>query len=240
MAISKAQVSSTRQRKYSPYALEELRWAVLFLLPTVGSVLIFTVFPVLFSLVISLLEWNVVQPPKFVGLGNYQALFQDEEFIRSLKNTLQFVIGYVPGTLVASLLIAFLLSLKIKFHKVYRAIFFFPTVISIIVISEVWLWIYEPKFGLLNYYLGKLGLPSNTAWLGDPNLAMWSIVIMSIWAACGYYMVLYLAGLLCIDRTLYEAAGIDGAGMLRQFWYITLPLLAPVTFFIVTMLVIGS
>jgi multiple sugar transport system permease protein len=234
MAISK------QRRKVSPYSAEELHWAILFLLPTVGSVLIFTVFPVLFSLVISLLEWNVVQPPKFVGLGNYQNLFADEEFKQSLRNTVQFVIGYVPGTLVASLLIAFLLSLKIRFHKVYRAIFFFPTVISIIVISEVWLWIYEPRYGLLNYYLGKIGLPNNIAWLGDPKLAMWSIVIMSIWAACGYYMVLYLAGLLGIDRTLYEAASIDGASTANQFWYITLPLLAPVTFFIVTMLVIGS
>jgi len=234
------QPGSPQRRKHSRYALEELRWALLFLLPTVGSVLIFTVFPVIFSLVISLLEWNVVQPAKFVGLSNYRNLFTDEEFTRSLRNTLQFVIGYVPGTLVSALLIAFLLSQKIRFHKVYRAIFFFPTVISIIVISEVWLWIYEPKYGLLNYYLGKLGLPNNIAWLGNPDLAMWSIVIMSIWAACGYYMVLYLAGLLGIDRTLYEAASIDGADALHKFWYITLPLLAPVTFFILTMLVIGS
>ncbi len=118
-----------------------------------------------------------------VNLGELKQLQSEmHDAAQSLRNTVQFVIGYVPGTLVASLLIAFLLSLKIRFHKVYRAIFFFPTVISIIVISEVWLWIYEPKYGLLNYYLGKLGLPNNIAWLGDPTLAMWSIVLMSIWA----------------------------------------------------------
>ena len=218
----------------------ELGWAILFLLPTLLSVLLFTVFPVVYSLIISFWEWNVVRPPQWVGLENYADLLTDKEFLRSLRNTFQFVLGYIPGTLVVSLLIAWLLSLDIQFRKVYRALFFFPTIVSIIVISEVWLWIYEPKFGILNYYLGKLGLPDNISWLGDPDVAMWAIVLMSIWAAFGYYMVLFLAGLLGIDRSLYEAASIDGANSVRQFWYITLPLLAPVTFLIVIMLIIGA
>jgi multiple sugar transport system permease protein len=205
-----------------------------------GAVLLFTVFPLIFSLYISLLNWNGVRPPIFVGLANFTALFSDDEFLHSLRNTLQFVVGYVPGVLVASLLVAYLLSMKIRFQHFYRAVFFFPSIVSIIVISEIWLWIYEPKYGLINYYLAKLGFSGNIAWLGDPKLAMWSIVLMSIWAAMGYYMLLYLAGLLGIDATLYEAAEIDGANLVSKFWYITLPLLMPVTFLIVTMLVIGS
>jgi multiple sugar transport system permease protein len=248
MAASKPQAATAppyrgqrpSRQPHSIYTAEEVRWAILFLLPTVGSVLVFTVFPVIFSFVISLLEWNAVQPPKFVGLNNYRNLLTDAEFIRSVRNTLQFVIGYVPGILVSSLLIAFLLSREIRFHRVYRAIFFFPSIVSIIVLSEIWLWIYEPRYGLINYYLSKVGFSGAIGWLSDPKLAMWAIVIMSVWAAMGYYMVLYLAGLLGIDQTLYEAAEMDGANTFSQFWYITLPLLTPVTFLMVTMLVIGS
>jgi multiple sugar transport system permease protein len=240
MLMAQAIPLTTHKRRRSAAARAELGWAILFLLPTLLSVLVFTVFPVAYSLLISFWEWNVVRPPTWVGLENYRYLLQDKEFLRSLRNTFQFVVGYIPGTLVVSLLIAWLLSLDIQFRKLYRSLFFFPTIVSIIVISEVWLWIYEPKFGILNYYLGKLGLPNNTAWLGDPDIAMWSIVIMSVWAAFGYYMVLFLAGLLGIDRTLYEAAAMDGANGVRQFWYITLPLLAPVTFLIVVMLIIGA
>ena len=203
-------------------------------------ILVFTVFPLFFSLGISLFKWNVVQPAEFVGLNNYRRLVADEEFTRSMANTLKFVIGYVPGTMLASFVLAYLLSLNLKGRGIYRTVYYFPHMVSGIAIAEVWLWIYEPRFGLLNFYLGKLGLPSNIGWLADPRFAMWAIVIMSIWQSLGYYMLLYLSGLLNIDRSLYEAAEIDGAGAWARVRHITVPLIMPVTFFIMTMLIIGA
>jgi multiple sugar transport system permease protein len=233
-------MKGTPRARARGYTREEVIWAVVLLAPTALATLVFVVFPVLFSLYMSFHKWIPGQPSSFVGLAQYRRLLTDQEFLNSLKNTVQFVIGYVPGTLVAALLVALLMNAKIRGRNIYRMLFFLPSITSIIVLAEIWLWIYEPRFGLINYYLGKIGLPNNLPWLSSPDTAMWSIVIMSIWAATGYFAVLFLAGLNGIDRTMYDAAKVDGAGEWGQFWYITLPLLAPTTFFILTMLVIGA
>jgi multiple sugar transport system permease protein len=135
--VAQAILPAVHKVRRSAASRAEVGWAILFLLPTLGSVLLFTIFPVAYSLLISFWEWNVVRPPTWVGLENYVDLLSDDEFQRSLRNTFQFVLGYIPGTLAVSLLIAWLLSLDIQLRKVYRALFFFSTIVSFIVISEV-------------------------------------------------------------------------------------------------------
>jgi multiple sugar transport system permease protein len=218
----------------------ELWWALFFLTPTVGSVLVFTVFPIFFALYMSFHEWSVIGTPQFIGAANYVEGFTSADFLRALRNTAQFVIGYVPGTIVTSLFFALLLHQNVRGRSLYRMLYFLPTVVSIVVIAEVWNWIYEPRYGLINYYLGQLGFSDTIPWLASPKWAMWAIVLMSVWKSTGYYMILYIAGLSGINPELYDAAAIDGAGNWSMFWRVTLPLLKPTTFFIITMLIISA
>lgn len=222
------------------YRREEIIAAVLFLLPTIIATGAFVVFPVVFSLFLSFEKWNVTSTPVFVGLTQYERLFVDSEFINSFVNTIKFVLTFVPATIITSLAIAVCMNTRIRGREAYRMLFFLPSVTSIIVIAEIWLWLYEPRVGLLNYALSLVGFRGTIGWLTNPSLALWAIVFMSVWAATGYYMVLFLAGLSGIDRLLYESASIDGAGPWARFWYITLPLLLPTTFFVLTILVIAA
>jgi multiple sugar transport system permease protein len=235
-----ARTDRSKQRARSGLKRDEWLWALIFLTPTVGSVLLFTVFPVLFALYMSFHDWSILGTPEFIGFENYREGLTSEDFLRSLRNTGQFVLGYVPGTIIASLFFALLLHQNVRGRNLYRMVYFLPTVVSVVVIAEVWNWIYEPRYGLINYYLGQIGLPNTIPWLSSPDWAMWAIVLMSIWRSTGYYMILYLAGLAGINPELYDAAGIDGAGDWAIFWKVTLPLLKPTTFFVVTMLVISA
>jgi multiple sugar transport system permease protein len=240
MRLAQTKSTATRREPREEYRREEIVAACLFLLPTIVATGAFVVFPVVFSLYLSFEKWTVSSPPVFAGLSQYAHIFHDPEFLNSFANTLKFVVGFVPTTVVLSLLIALGMNTKLRGRTAYRMFFFLPSVTSIIVIAEVWLWLYEPRVGLLDYVLGRLGLPTTISWLNEPSIALWAIVLMSVWAATGYYKVLFLAGLSGIDRTLYESASIDGAGPWASFWHITLPLLMPTTFFVLTILVIGA
>ncbi len=175
----------------------------------------------------------------YVGLDNYIRMFSDPEFWLVMKNTLIYTICTVPLNMIISLAIAVALNKILFGKKLLRTAFFTPVIISPVAAAVIWRWMYDPNFGLLNYGLSFFGIDSIN-WLNDTNTAMIAIIIMGVWKTFGINMVLFSAGLQGIPETYYEAAKIDGANRWTRFWKISIPLLAPTTFFILIMSMIGS
>jgi multiple sugar transport system permease protein len=222
---------------------EETFSAYLFLLPSILIFDVFTFFPAIFSIVVSLFRWNMPAKAAFIGFGNFKLLFTDAIeapiFWRSLLNTFYFAIG-VPINLIISLMIALLLNRKIRGVGIFRTAFFLPTIASITAVSVVWLWLFHPaEYGLFNSILISLGLPIQR-WLRDPLLAMPCLIFMGVWHGIGYNIIIFLAGLQGIPRTYYEAAQIDGANAPALFRHITWPLLGPTLFYVLSVGMINS
>lgn len=214
--------------------------AIFFLTPTVIIFVTFILFPVIFSFYLSFHEWNMFSnEATYVGLDNYSKMFQSEEFWSVLKNTGIYTLGTVPLNMALALLVAIALNKKIKGKKFLRTAFFAPVIISPVAAAVIWRWIYDPNYGLLNYGISFFGVDSIN-WLNDPTAAMFALIIMGVWKTFGINMVLFSAGLQGIPETYYEAAEIDGAGKWSKFWKITVPMLAPTTFFIMIMSMISS
>ncbi|KAF2957819.1 ABC transporter permease [Thermotoga sp. Ku-13t] len=208
---------------------------LLFLLPWIVSFGLFTVYPLFFSVFVSFTNYTGLKPSlEFVGLNNYTRAFTDRVFLTALKNTFVFVVVTVPITTVISLFLGILLTSGIKFKRIFQAGYFLPSVISMVVISMIWLYIYSAT-GPLNLFLTRLGfrVPAQS-WLASPKTALGSIMLMDVWSAVGYYTVLYVAGLQSIPLELYEAAKIDGATKWQTIRRITLPLLKPTTLFVIS------
>ncbi|NIW78517.1 MAG: ABC transporter permease subunit, partial [Calditrichae bacterium] len=207
--------------------------------PSFIILLIFIFTPVIFSLYLSFHHWNVVSSNKpFVGLNNFIALFQDTLFWNSFKNTLIYTL-HVPVGMVLSLGVAVLMNRDIRGIAFLRTIFFLPSISSFVAVALVWQWMYHPQFGLINYVLSLFGI-GRVGWLTDPDLALISVMVLSIWIGIGYQMVIFLAGLQSIPNEMYESALTDGANAWQRFWYITLPLLRPTTFFVLVTSIINS
>ena len=218
---------------------EELT-AWLFIAPVVLGILVFQVYPVIFSSYISLTEWNLLTSPRWVALRNYaELLTRDRFFWKALGNTAKFAVGTVIPGLILSLFFASLLNQNIRGKYVYRAIYFVPVVAPAVSVALLWQIIYEPNFGILNSILRFFGIPGPT-WLGSTKWAMPAVIIEDIWASLGFMIVIFLAGLQGISREYYEAAAIDGANALQQLRHITFPLISPVTFFLLVTGLISS
>jgi multiple sugar transport system permease protein len=224
---------------------QEAFTAFLFLLPNIIGFIIFTAGPVLASLGISLVTWNLLKPPVWTGLTNYIAMFSDADFWASLRATVYYTLISVPLGVVLSLGLAVALNQKIRGMSVYRTVYFIPVVSSMVAVALMWRWMYNPTSGILNYMLDRIFTFLHLSitppdWLQSTTWAMPAIIIMSVWKGLGYNMVIYLAGLQGIPTSLYEAAQIDGASDWYRFRHITLPLLTPTTFFVLIMSFIGS
>jgi multiple sugar transport system permease protein len=243
LAVITADRPIRRRRRGIRRVLFEARkeWsAYLFLTPAFILMGIFTLFAVGFSLYLSFHQWDILNPQKpYVGLQNYRELRSDAYFRQAVKNTAYFTLGTVPLSVVFGLLIALLLNRQIRGRAIFRTLFYLPVVTPLIVSGLIWKWVLDGDFGLLNYYIGKIGI-SPQLWLANPSLAMPSVIMTSVWATVGFTMLVYLAGLQAIPQEYYEAAAVDGAGGWKQFRHITLPLLAPSTFFVTVYLVISS
>lgn len=235
--------------------------ALLYLLPAVLLLLVFRILPIILSVRISLYDWRMAGPVQFVGLANYAAVLKDPNFWRSLLNTGWYIVFEVPITLLLSLAIALLLNQPIRGRGVYRTIYYLPVVTSIVAVSVVWKWLLNPDRGLFNYILSLFHI-NGIRWLqeprglfqlllgpaGDrlplalrgPSVALLSLVIMGIWKALGYNIIIFLAGLQNIPPTYYEAARVDGAGRWRTFWQITWPLISPTTYYVLIMSCIAA
>ncbi len=195
--------------------------------------------PILGALWFSLTDYDLMSAPKYVGAKNYVRLLGDERFAHSLTNSLLFAFGTVPTGVITSLLLASLVNRQIRGIYTFRALFYLPVVSSLVSVSLIWLWFYEPQLGLFNEVLEAVGLPRSKFLRGAPT-AMASIIVLSVWKNMGLNMVLYMAGLQGIPPHLYEVAEIDGAGRISTFFRITLPLLAPTTYFVVIVYFIGA
>ncbi|MBA2469974.1 MAG: sugar ABC transporter permease [Chloroflexia bacterium] len=218
----------------------ETRTAYMFLAPNIIGFLLFSMLPVGATLVISLLNWDLIRDPEFVGLQNYTTLLTEDPLFREvLFNTAYFVVGVVPASIVISLLLALAMNNGLRGISLFRAIFFIPVITSSVAVAMLWRWLYNTDYGLINVGLNAMGLPY-IPWLTSTDWAMPAVIIMAVWKSLGYNMVIYLAGLQGISPTLYEAAALDGAGGWARFRDITLPLLGPTTFFILVISVINS
>jgi multiple sugar transport system permease protein len=216
--------------------------AYIFLAPGLLLFSVFTVFALLFSLYLTFHEWSIIEPDRpFVGLKNYGRMANDEDFRQSVINTAYYTGATVPLTMGVGLLIALLLNQPIRGRGLFRTLYFLPVVTPFVVVAIIWKWLYNGDFGLFNYYLLKTNLIDHPLlWLADKNLAMPAVVLMSVWSGVGFSMVIYLAGLQSIPEELYDAASVDGAGSWARLRYITVPMLAPTTLFLMVMGIIGS
>ncbi|HRF47737.1 MAG TPA: sugar ABC transporter permease [Anaerolineales bacterium] len=214
-------------------------WVLLFLLPSLSGLAVFSLTPILASLGLTLFDWDLLTPPRFIGLDNFSELFTSDDFWAALGHTLYFIAGYIPLVLVLALGLALILNQKLRGIMLYRAAFYLPVVSAWVAVALLWKWIFNPKFGLVNYLLGLIGI-AGPGWLFDPNWAMPAIILTSVWKDIGFVMVMFLAGLQGIPADYYEAAAIDGADRWQSFWSITRPLLAPTTFFALIISLINS
>ncbi|MDQ8735160.1 sugar ABC transporter permease [Paenibacillus sp. LHD-38] len=217
--MKKKKVSSSWSRKL---------FIASFLLPTLGLFSLFTIYPLLRGLYLSFFDWSGgSETMNFIGIDNYKELFADPVIPIAIMNDYFLVFWKVILIMLLATFFAVALTrLKLKEYGFYRVIFFFPNIISVVVIGVLWSFIYNPSLGFLNAFLSLFTEnPVATNWLGSPNLAIWSLLPPSVWAGIGFYMLLIIASILGIDSSLYEAAGIDGANEWKQFTKVTLPLI---------------
>jgi multiple sugar transport system permease protein len=204
-------------------------WLWLMLAPTLIGLVFGTIGSLLATIGLSFFDWDLIGTPKWAEVSNYVALFENKDYIEAFSNTIRFTALYVPGVVVISLLVAVLLNRKIRGVGIFRTIYFLPTVTSAVATALVWNMIYGKETGILNFMLESLGL-SPVCWLCSDN-AMMSVIIVNVWGAIGEGMIIFLAGLTAIPRDYYEAAELDGASGLQQFFRVTLPLVTPSIFF---------
>lgn len=219
------------------YETKQLAKGLAFLSPWLVGFAIFMLLPVILSFYYSLCEFSGLQPPMYIGAGNYRELLADPVFRVSIRNSLYYALLTIPTSLIVSLALAMLLNVKVIGQSIFRAIIFLPSLVPIVASAMVWMWLYNGKIGMINHVLSLVGI-TGPAWLSDPNWTLPALALMYVWGV-GYSVVIYLAGLQDVPRELYEAAEIDGAGVWNRLWHVTLPYLSPVIFFNLIMSIIG-
>lgn len=197
-------------------------------------------YPIIRSFFISFFEWDLLQDPKFIGLTNYKTLFKDEVFREALGNTLQWVIMYVPMSVITSFALALLLDRKLKFSGFFRTLYYLPVVCPIVVVALLFVWIYNTDYGILNFILKELFHMEPIGWLTDAKYSLFAIAIMSVWKWAGYNMLIFLAALQGIDESLYEAAALDGVTPTQLLFKIKIPLVMPSIYFVMLTAVIDA
>lgn len=196
--------------------------------------LIFSVFvllPLVIALYLSFTDYDVFTRMDWIGIANYQDVFDDEYFWRALWNTATYTVWSIPLAMALGLGLALLLNQKLRGLGIYRTVYYVPVVTSMVAVAMIWVQLFDPLYGVISNAMEAVGI-KGVDWLGDPRLAMPSIIAVSVWQVLGWNMIIYLAGLQSIPEYLKEAAAIDGANRWQTFWSITLPLLQPTTFFI--------
>lgn len=217
--------------------------AFLFVAPNFIGFIIFILLPILFSLVISFTDFNIfkgIQGMSFVGLENFFEMFTDQWFLSAIWNNLKYTLITIPALICLAMVLAVLLNDKVYGKNALRAAIFIPYITSIVAVSSVWLMLFNPSQGVINNFLRSIGIENVPSWLGSPHWSLPSVMIVGIWVGLGYNTIVYMAGLQSIDKTLYEAADIDGANSVQQFFHVTAPMLTSTTFFLMITNVIAS
>lgn len=229
----------TKKNKPKKFTLVRKRVPFLFILPWIIGFIVFTLGPLVFSLIMSLFDWPIAGEAKFIGLDNFKKMFTaDPQFYDSLIITLKFALIFVPLNLFVALVLALLITQPIKGIKIFRTIFYLPAVVSGVAVSIIWGWMFNSEYGVLNYILSLLGMEGPN-WLIDPKWAIITIVIASAWGV-GTMMLIFYTDIKGIPHEMYEAASIDGAGPIRQFVSITIPTITPTILFNVITSVIAA
>ena len=230
-SMRKRSAAITRRNRAKAYA---------FLFPNFVGFIVFTLIPVVAALIYSFTNYDGNRRMEFVALQNFQKLFQDSSFVISLQNTLIYTLVTVPLIIILSLLVSVLMNNGVKGASLYRAIMLFPHIASIVAVTVVWQFLYNPTSGPINQILRAMGVANPPAWLSDQKTALIAVMIMIVWKGIGYYMIIYLAGLRGIPADQYEAATVDGANGWQKLIYVTVPNLRPVTFYATIMCIINS
>lgn len=246
MGISRVQVATQsmqvhpknkkiRNKKHIDYA-----WGYFMIAPTILGLVILNILPLLQTIYFSLCKYSGFENPRFIGLNNYAAAFHDSDVIQAIINTLVYTLISAPIGIFLSLIVAIVLNTKIKGKSVFRTIFFIPVVSTPAAIAMVWKWLLNYDYGIVNSTIKQIFGVHGPNWLADPKLVMTTLLIVGIWSGIGYNMVIFLSGLQEIPTTFYEAADIDGAGPIRKFFSITIPLISPTMFFVMVTQMISS
>ena len=230
--------SKAMNRRIPRGTRNEWAWGYFFVAPIMLGVFMFALGPVLYAIYMSLTKWDGITQPLFVGLANFQKLFQDQMVMGEFLNTLKYTFWVVPTTLVIAIVVANLLNTTIPGRSFFRVAFFLPVITMPVAIATVWRWLFNSQYGLVNFLFRPFGV--NPQWLGDPQYVMAAIIVVAIWSGIGYASIILLAGLQNIPKNYYEAASIDGASARHQFFRITIPLLSPTIFFLFITSMIGA
>lgn len=216
----------------NPLKRRQMINAYVFMTPSLIIIVLFFLFPMVSALRISLYNYPLLGEPSFIGTSNYVRLLSDNQFANAVGNTIYYAGVTTPLSVAGAVGLAVMLNRRMVGRGFFRAAIFLPSVTSLAIVAIAWLFLLDPNIGLVNYWLGQIGLHSG-AWLTDPDWAMPAVILVGIWRNIGLYMVMYLAGLQDIPRDLYEAAELDGTGAWQRFRYVTWPLLSNVTMFVV-------
>lgn len=220
-------------------AARKMRFGLLFAAPAFFFFGLFYVYPLFQTFYVSLFSWSLLDEPRFIGATNYANLSNDKEFLNSVGVSFYYAIGVCVAIWVISLGLALIFNQTFRFRQAYLSIYYLPAVISLTVWSLVWLFMYNPSFGIFSEFARWLGF-TNVRMLDNPRTAMPAMILLSIWKGAPLYMLIYLAGLRAIPGDYYEAAKVDGANVLQRLWFITLPLLRPVFLYVVVISIIGA
>jgi len=240
MAIARPLGGARAGHKLGHVALVEERWGLLFIMPWILGFLIFTLGPMVFSLGLSFTKYEFPITPRWVGLQNFVTAFtSDELFPRALGNTAYYVLFSVPLGLVGSLLLALLMDRKIAWRALWRTVYYVPSIVPVVVSAFLFGYLFQPEYGLINGLLWTFGI-QGPGWFNSMQWVKPTLILLALWGAGGGTMIIFLAGLQNIPTELYEAAEVDGAGRLRKFWNITIPMLSPTIFFNLVTGIIGA
>ncbi|TCT33069.1 carbohydrate ABC transporter permease [Martelella mediterranea] len=226
---------------FAPENRSETIAGLCFVLPVVVGFAVFVAGPMIATFVMSFFYYDLLSPPEFAGLGNFAWALEDDRLAQVLKNTGFFAVFAVLGNVGLGVVLAVLLNrnLPAALRYVYRAAYFFPSLVGLIFVAVIWQFLFQRDIGIINYYLNKVGIGS-VSWLSSPDMALYSVIILDVWKNVGFAMLIAMAGLQSISNEYYDAAKIDGAGALRTFWSVTIPLLSPTIFFLLTYTTIGA
>lgn len=228
-----------RRRGLSRQRRQEALWGIACVAPALLGFLIWQLGPIIASLLIAFTDWNIAGTPEWIGLQNFERMFaQDPLFWQSLRVTAVYTLGSVPLSIVFAFFLAILLNQKVRGLAIFRTIFYLPSIVPVIAASVLWLWLFNPDFGLLNAAADLLHLP-RSQWIYGEGSVIPSLILMSLWAV-GPMMIIFLAGLQGVPRQLYEAVDVDGGNALHKLWHITIPMVTPTILFNLVLSIIGT